>query len=123
MKSCIRCGSFKTYVYKNGREEWIKKEEGFLCRYCYSKEYNNRLEVRNRKQLYRKIYRQNPEVQERERKNSKEYQRKKRKLTKKLRKNAREEYLKTISPEELLKEVGYPIESNEKKSSAKNNDI
>jgi hypothetical protein len=36
---CLLCNSDKTYVKKNGIYNWLKYEDGFICKRCYRKRY------------------------------------------------------------------------------------
>jgi hypothetical protein len=38
-RHCMRCGSSKTRIEKDGRHHWLKKPGGYICSSCFSKEW------------------------------------------------------------------------------------
>ena len=38
---CYQCGSVKTTLSKYGTPNWVRREWGYLCRSCYTRQRNN----------------------------------------------------------------------------------
>lgn len=55
MRVCVYCNGIKTYINKHGTSCWTKKNDGFICSYCYAIQYR----IDNTKKLseYKKQYR------------------------------------------------------------------
>jgi len=56
MHNCLNCGSDKTYIDKKGIPNWIRYEDGWICKRCRNKLVDNPIKVKKWNHILNPIY-------------------------------------------------------------------